>query len=191
MHPRTLLLSGLLGPVVLACSITGCSTPAVEELPVDLGAWRTEPITLPPDFAPTLPAGEELLIFAPGMFEEGAEDFWSYGFLIRFEETDLDLARMEELFELYYDGLIGTVGAERVSADPARVQMRRVRRGRYAATINTVDAFVTFEPLVLRLEIEVLDEDAASTLLRVTASPQPKGHGIWRALDIAVGSLEL
>ena len=99
-------------------------------------AWRDEIIDLPPDFAPGLPSGSELLFFAPGMFEEGAEDYWSYVFLMAIDEPVPDAERLCEILELYYNGLIAAVaeGAELdVGDDPATVEVKETGRGRFVA----------------------------------------------------------
>src|SRR4051794_9456116 len=50
-------------------------------LPLPPG-FRTETIPFPLGFAPDLPyRGVEELRFAPGMFQPGAPDFWSYAFV--------------------------------------------------------------------------------------------------------------
>lgn len=158
--------------------------------------WRPETIDLPPDFAPALPIGEELLLFAPGMFEAEAEDFWSYVFLMEINETNVDEASLTEMFELYYDGLIGMVGNSRglsLPADPAQVNVAadRTRDGRFLGTIDTHDAFVTGEPLSLRLVIDVAPPRDGMTSMWIQASPHPEGHPIWSTLKSALGALEI
>ena len=193
--PLSLLL------VLAACSNTGGDgSPAGEgqaapepRPELDLGAWVSEHIPLPPEFAPGMPPGEELLLFAPGMFEAEAEDYWSYVFVMRVEGELAGLAALEELFEAYYDGLIQAVGAskgESYDDDVASVTFQAEGGERYAGEIQLVDAFVTMEPLQLRVIVD-LERVEGGARLEVQASPQPADHEIWRDLAVAVASIEL
>lgn len=185
-------LHRLLAPLFL---VAACSAPSEEPLelePVSLEGWKTERIALPPSFAPSLPAGDELLLFAPGMFDPVAEDFWSYAFVMRVEQGDLDAAALSELFEVYYDGLMLAVGEGKgIGSDPAQVDLRPAGDGRFEATVQLIEAFVTLEPMTLRVLIETEAEGPGRTHLRVQASPQPAGHGIWRSVAYAARTLEL
>lgn len=187
--------------LLLACTGTGDPThpepagPPRKSAPVDatdLSEWRPERIALPPGFAPDLPPGEELLLFAPGMFEAGSEELWSYVFLIRLEGAGLGAADLERFLELYYDGLIEAVGGSNgmdVGPDPAQVSLRSTGSSTYVAEIHLIDAFVTGEPIDLRVHVQVGGERGEE--LRVQASPQPPEHPIWGALAQAAASLEL
>lgn len=162
--------------------------------PISLQGWAPERIALPPEFAPALPAGSEVLLFAPGMFTAGTEDFWSYVFLMEVEETGIGAQRLTEILELYYDGLIQSVAASRGSSlgdDAATVRLHAVGGDQYEARIEMIDAFVTMEPLDLHVKIRASAADGGRTRLDVKASPQPYEHEIWRRLTAALASLEL
>jgi len=166
--------------------------PSADLPAVDLSAWGTERIPLPPGFAPSLPSGDELLLFAPGMFDADAADYWSYAFLIRLDEPLDGAAELDGFLEAYYDGLIGAVAEGKdgdVGVDPATVEVVAAANGGYEAEIDLIDAFVTMQPIQLRMTIAV--EGERGELLRIAASPQPADHEVWRALDAAAGSLEL
>lgn len=159
-----------------------------------LDGWSPETIALPPEFAPGLPAGEELLLFAPGMFDAEAEDFWSYVFVMSLDEGDLDAASLTDLFEEYYDGLLLAVGEGRgldMGVDPASVHLSSDGDNRYHADIDMIEAFVTGERLDLNILIEVTPLGPDSSFLKVQASPQPANHEIWKSLSYAVESLEI
>lgn len=164
----------------------------MDEMPMDLGDWRGETIELPPGFAPGLPAGREVLLFAPGMFEPEAEDFWSYAFLMEIEETGVGVDRLEELFELYYDGLIGAVGrgnSFELPEDPASVSFREEGAG-FGGVVHTFDAFQTGEAIEVNLFVEVTESTMGKSRLRVQASPQERDqHPVWKALGEAMDSL--
>lgn len=175
----------------------GCHAPeAATQTPppeVDLSTWVGETIQLPPGFAPELPSGREVLLFAPGMFDPDAEDYWSYTFLMDIAEADVDRQRLEELFELYYDGLIRAVSegkAFEVPADPATVSFSGGGDD-YRGELRTFDAFTEGQPIEVNLVVEVAGGSGERSLLRVQASPQAvHGHPVWAALGVALESLE-
>lgn len=186
--PMRLLITGAAVIALAACGATPDPLP-----PTDLTDWRPETITLPPEFAPGLPAGREVLLFAPGMFTEGAPDFWSYTFLMEIEEDGVDAARVEELFELYFDGLITAVGGGGefdLPADPAQVSFEATGSGRFQGQVDTYDAFVTGEPLELHMLVDAESAGPGRTLLTVRACPTPPdGGALWRSLGDAAASL--
>lgn len=161
--------------------------------PVSLEGWRSERIELPPAFAPELPGGEELLLFAPGMFDAQAEDYWSYAFVMRIDEEEIDAARLTELLELYYDGLLQAVARSSSDTanyvdDPAQVKVEHVSPGSFEANIHLIDSFVTFQPIDVRLLVESEPGSPSGTFMRIQASPQ---HAVWRQLAGASASFEL
>ncbi|MDA0666376.1 MAG: hypothetical protein O3A95_07105 [Planctomycetota bacterium] len=185
-------------PIYLAAIflMSACAAPPTLESEVTskgLEDWYREEITMPPQFAPRMPAGEEILLFAPGMFDAEAEDFWSYVFLMQVEESSMSEQRILEIFELYYDGLIIAVAEDRnedVGDDPATVQMQVLGHGVYEMQIDLIDSFVTMEELHLNLIVEALPLDSGGTVLRVRASPKAKEHQVWLHLNQALRSLQ-
>ena len=168
------------------------TTSAEPEAPASLEGWGSERIALPPAFAPGMPAGDELLLFAPGMFDAEAEDYWSYVFVMRLEQGDMRSDQLAEVFEQYYDGLIAAVGKERgIEGDPASVMLLKRGDGDYVANVSLIDAFVTMERIELRAVIRADSSFSDSTYLEVLVSPQPEGHPVWERLEVAVGLLEL
>lgn len=169
--------------------LSACHSPANETAlapqfePNQFESWGREHIQLPPSFAATLPAGDEFLLFAPGMFDSEAEDFWSYVFVMQFEQDDLGEEDIDQLFELYYDGLILAVADGRdVGSTPADVNVTRTGAGAFEASVYLIDVFTTMEAVELRLLIQVEALSEGSSLLRVQASPQPKQHAVWQEL---------
>jgi len=175
--------------------VSACVAPrseALDDATAPLVDWYREEIALPPQFAPSLPAGEEVLLFAPGMFDADAEDYWSYVFLLKVNEDSMSRERIVEIFELYYDGLLASVAEGRnedVGKDPAKVRMQDFGHGVYEMQIDLIDTFVTMKPLALNLTVEVLPAESDASLLRVMASPMPKEHKVWSQLDHALRSL--
>lgn len=180
--------------------IFSCASPAsvgeaqpISDLPeVSLEEWTSESFDLPAGFAPTLPAGKETLLFAPGFFDKSADDFWSYAFAMWLETPVEDAEQMDELFETYYDGLIRTVARATnidVGEDPAQVEVKQVDDDHFEATVHLIDSFVTFDPLDLRFLAHRSTDADGMTVLRVQASPQSADHAIWRSLEAAAASL--
>ena len=115
--------------VLLPFAVVSPCRPAQEgaDLPFHLptpDGWRTETIPFPLAFAPDLPyVGLEELRFAPGMFEQGSEEFWSYAFVwwVGPDEPH-DLETMAGYLEDYFRGLARAVAREfrRMMTDPDR-----------------------------------------------------------------------
>ncbi len=182
---------------VIAC-LSACAardaTPAPEPAAVSLEGWQAETFPLPPGFAPELPTGTESLLFSPGWRDPRAEGFWSYAFVMWIDEPVPDGARIEDLLERYYNGLMATFAAGKgkdISGTPARVDVAPTPTGpnRYAARMHLIDAFATFEPIELRVLVDAAAETDARSSVRIRVSPRPREHAIWRSLDAAVESI--
>ena len=163
------------------------------EQAVDLSEWRSELIALPPGFAPGMPEGREVISFAPGWSTPGAEDFWSYVLLMEVEGMDSGPRPLEEMFELYFDGLIGAVGSGKpfdLPADPATVSIQHEGGTRYTGVVDTYDAFGDGAPLKLHLTVDATPLNSTSSQLRVIASPRTSDHEpVWHPLRAALRSL--
>ncbi len=203
-----ILVRGLPPLGVIVC-LTGCAaqettpTPAsVEGLngaaaiqradAVSLEGWKSETFPLPPAFAPELPTGTESLRFAPGWRDRKAEGFWSYAIVMWINEPAPDAARIHNLLEKYYNGLMDAFAADKkkgISGTPVRVDVVRTAPNHFEARMHLIDAFATFEPIDLRLLVESVAQTDASSVVRIQVSPQPKEHAIWRSLNAAVASI--
>ena len=192
-------------PVLLAfLPATACFSLGEWEFPAlflpleDVEDWGSEEIQLPPEFAPDLPSGEEHLLFAPGMFEAGSEELWSHVFVMRLDEVPPGRERLEEILELYYDGLIATVGESRgidVGDDPASVRVEEIEPNEleeevrnFEAKIELIDAFVTGQPVSLQMRILTAPAESGS-FGAFLASPQPLEHPVWIRLFRAFTTL--
>jgi len=162
-------------------------------LPIPDG-WRTETIPFPLDFASELAyEGLEELRFAPGMFIEGSDDFWSYAFVwwVR-EDTKFDTGRVEKDLEAYFRGLTDSV-AEAREFDPGdpefEVQLAPVASStaelvQWEGTIRSFDVFTTRKPVRLRVRVDILrcpDQDHLAAFFQL--SPQPASNRIWKVMD--------
>jgi hypothetical protein len=151
-----------------------------------VAGWRSEIIPLPPEFAPALPAGQEELRFAPGMFDPEAETYFSYAFVLRLAgSAPLDRARVETLLDQYYRGLVAAVASERELALPDDVDATVTGDASgFRATVSMYDAFVTGKPLTLHMDVTV-----EGSCVRAAASPRPRDHRVWQDLARATACL--
>lgn len=175
-----------------ACASQDAAPEPARTSAVSLEGWQAETFPLPPGFAPNLPTGVESLRFAPGWRDPGADGFWSYAFVMWIDEPAPEGARIQQLLEAYYNGLMAAFAgdkAEAVSAAPARVNVERAGPGRYEARMRLIDAFATFKPIDLRVLIDTAARTNARSTLSIRVSPQPKEHTIWRSLDAAVADI--
>lgn len=135
--------------------------PAAEAKPVmpvceSASGWRPEKIALPPGFAPSLPSGNELLWFAPGMFEREADDYFTYVFELDFDEAPAtDVASLEPLLADYYRGLMNAVaeGSKRTAGD-VTVELGKASGGRVSGHITMTDEFTGGAPLDVEIDLE-------------------------------------
>ncbi len=191
MKLRSLLLTCLIATACHSAPNEGAHTS--DTVPLDLSDWPTEHIAFPPGFAPDMPSGQEQLLFSPGWRTRGNEDTWSYVLLMEIAEPNMDAARITELFELYYDGLIGAVAQGKpftIPEDPATVSIEPLGGNLYTGIIETYDSFNGGEPLTLHVKIEMDASQAGATVLRIQASPSSLTEGpIWGSLQQAIDSL--
>mgnify|MGYP002631226562 CR=1 FL=1 len=161
--------------------------------PISLEGWPAETFPLPPGFAPTLPSGTESLRFAPGWRDPKTEDFWSYAFVMWIDEPVPDSAHVGELLNGYYDGILSVFArnaGKDIGSDPVQVKVTRTAPNMYEAQMHAIDAFATFQPIDIRVLVDVIPEAKGPTTVHVRLSPQPKEHRIWRALEAAIASIE-
>lgn len=171
----------------LVCVLAALVAPraADELLPATPEGWRYERLDLPLDFAPELPyKGFEELRFAPGMFTAGAKDFWSYAFVIQTTTPEkLGARELTTILRSYYGGLCEAVAAGK-GFDFERKSLRIAMEDhgdRFVASIDMIDAFVTGEPLSLRLELSVFESPTSTELLGI-ASPAATDAEVWATL---------
>jgi hypothetical protein len=149
--------------------------------------WRSEIIEMPPEFAPTLPAGREELRFAPGMFKPESPSYFTYAFVIQLAQPmPADRAQIDSLLDRYYQGLVAAVATDRGLTIPIeRVDATVTGQApAFQATVSMYDAFVTGKPLTLHMDVTM-----TGACLRAAASPQPRAHEVWQQLAQATACL--
>ena len=144
-------------------------SPRCEALP----DWRYEQIALPPGFAPELPAGVEVLWFAPGMFQPDASDYFTYAFSLDLEAGLPEAGELESLLTQYYRGLMKAVASDHPPKHEAQVSLAADGQ---SATIEMSDEFTGGGDVTLHLRMST-----TGSCLRVLATAQPTDDN-WATL---------
>ncbi len=187
--PRSL---AALASVALLLALASPAARAQEESPPFVmptpEGWRTETIPFPLEFAPELPyTGLEELRFAPGMFEEGSEDFWSYAFVwwVGADEPN-DLETMARFLEDYFRGLAHAVAESRgfeVGEASFEAALQAGEGRAFSGSAEAFDSFVTRSSLRLLISGEVLRCASEShQAIFFALSPQAGDHAVWTEL---------
>ncbi len=163
--------------------------------PDSIAACRSENIALPPEFAPSLPKGQETLWFAPGMFDADAPGYYRYAFELHFSDPQpVGVGALEKLLTSYYQGLMSAV-AEGKGHTHAPLATRVVVKASpggdasetcegascvdanrfFEARINTLDEFNTGKPIKLRV---LLDATATEISALVTLESTRMEHSL-------------
>lgn len=160
----------------------------VQESPSLLAApagWQTERIPFPLSFAPELDyRGVEDLAFAPGMFQKGAYDYFSYALAIELEgEHTIDARFLEDFFTTYYRGLCKAVGEPKgLELDLDAVSAKAHCGADYGTvTVQAFDPFTDGGALALTLEVR-MHARAGKTEFAALASPAEKSERAWKEL---------
>lgn len=156
--------------------------------------WLSETIFFPPGFAPDLPSGKEDLRFPPGWRTPDSEEFWSYAIVMQIDEPTPNAERLEEILDLYYDGLMSAFGVGQDSeeeVDPAQVSVKQTAPNNYEATMHIIDGFATFKPIDIRIKLVTQSAADDRSIVEVRVSPQPDEHEIWAALQAAIEDIQM
>ena len=164
--------------------------------------WGGETIDLPPRFAPDMKVkGQELIRFAPGMFDAKSENFFSYIFAFSVEGEDVTEEVIHDEMLVYYRGLAGSLlerkGIE-VDTDKFTFEMEKSEKAespspaagdnavtQYQGTLDWVEPFATTKPQKLHFELHAwTDPKVKRSYLVVGASPVPLEDDIeiWKLL---------
>ncbi len=156
---------------------------------ISISDWARETIELPPGFASSMPSGVEELRFPPGWRDPDSDNFWSYAIVLRIDEPTPTTARLEELTDIYYTGLMSAFGVGRDPESPPNevdVDFEQATDHQHRGTMRLVDGFATFEPILIHLEARTYADSATESIIELRASPQPDEHGIWSDLQAAI-----
>ena len=193
--------TSILCAVVALCSLSAAAqppnqTPALLKGPAD---WRFEKMPIPPRFAPDIKlTGFEEARFAPGMFDTGSPNYFTYVLTVSANGTEpLDAAAIKDFLDKYYKGLSAGVGRRKQLA-PDVSQINAVvtpapssqaapssqgASGSYEAKVTFFDTFNDGRKIALNMEIRVTAKPAAKkTFVRLLISPQPPAAEVWKKL---------
>jgi hypothetical protein len=152
--------------------------------------WKHETIPFPLDFAPAIPfRGVEELRFAPGFFDAASSSYWSYAFVWWLEDPpSFDAIAIAAPLREYFAGLSLAVGKDKYPMDPERFRVElapRTEKGRtiLEGRVESYDAFVTGEPIVLNVEARLREcPKAGRRAMTFLLSPKPFGDAVWSDL---------
>lgn len=186
------MLRSLLVALLIAFS-TGTSFAGDDAVTIRLTApagWKGETIAVPTGFAPDMSiTGIEEIRFAPGMFKQDRDDFFSYAlvFYLPNQKPLNELGIQRELLK-YYRGLAKVVGKNRqpkIDTDAFTFDIKLVKDDplRYTGTLKWVEPFTTGKAQTLYFELhsEGVHGTQASQL-SMSVSPQKTDHALWKTL---------
>ena len=149
--------------------------------------WPDERIPMPPDWAPELPAGYELLRFSPGMYKPERDDYFSYVFALMWDRPGaLDSEQLSDILDQYYRGLTSAVAAAKklnVPTDEISVKVTGAIPA-FRATVEMWEPFVTGQKITIEMDLAV-----GVSCLAAKVSPKPRDHAVWQELATAAACL--
>jgi len=157
--------------------------------PLNISEWARETIELPPGFAPDMPSGVEELRFPPGWRDPESDNFWSYAIVMRIDEPTPTTARLEEITDIYYTGLMsafGVGGSPESTTNEVDVDFEQTAGHQHRGTMRLVDGFATFKPILINIQVNTRANSDTGSIVELRASPQPEGHEIWSDLQAAI-----
>lgn len=149
--------------------------------------WKDERIPMPPEWAPGLPEGYELLRFAPGMYKPDQDDYFSYVFALMWKTSDApDTEQLTNILDQYYRGLTKAVAAAKkldIPADDVSVKVTG-KVPNFRATVEMYEPFVTGERITLEMDITL-----GVSCMGAKVSPKARDHAVWTKLATAAACL--
>ena len=161
--------------------------------------WRGERIALPPSFARDLGwTGVEEIRFAPGMFEAGTPDFFSYILVFHLApDSDVSEAGLKRELLVYYRGLAAAVmaGKEKsVETKDFAITLTKTdgttptapdaapKAEGWTGPLDWFEPFATEKKQRLHLEVPVWKEGDHPVVLSCVSPVDPEGEVAWPAL---------
>jgi len=190
----------LVGSAAILCGVAAAGGAPRFVFETGEPAWAGESISLPPGFAPELGwKGVEEIRFAPGMFDAGAEMFFTYVLVFLLEEgADVGEEGLERELLEYYRGLARSVMGARgmeVDAGGFELELGRVEEGEgvlapegvegaveYRGTLDWVEPFETQKAQRLHLELHVWEHGGRPAVLSCVSPVEPDEGAIWGKL---------
>ncbi|MDX1463093.1 MAG: hypothetical protein R3359_08555 [Marinirhabdus sp.] len=160
------------------------ATPSLLRGPAD---WGQEIIPFPIDWAPGMDvAGYEELRFAPNWKNQQNEQFWTLAIAYKVEaQTPMSLARIQQNFEAYFNGLMHPNHWAQVFPDPVfqLVVDESIMELSYRGKLKVFDGFHTGKMITLNvLANQTFCPKTKQTLVVFYVTPQAFDHAIWNSL---------
>ena len=158
--------------------------------------WKTEVIEFPLGFASDFSyRGKEELVFMPGMYEIGSEDFFSYAFVwVVKTEKNIPLNSLQEHLLSYYSGLQKAVSKNTLTDNVVVVIKKQTGNGasnlantraeKWRGTIAWSEPFKTKKAQTLRFKLDSFFCEKQNRWLGFfLVSPHGYSHKVWSGLD--------
>jgi hypothetical protein len=174
----------------LICLTANCQT---FYLPSPDG-WETETFPIPIDFAPDIKyKGEEHIRFTPGWADVKNEEHWSYCFLWWIEPGSLFTEEsLNHDLRSYYSGLIRAnlveTKVKAASTIQTETSFKKIKtapgdRTTFEGTVRMYNYMTTNSPVLLNVDVHVIDCGAGNTAVFFAVSPQLREHAVWSRLN--------
>ena len=188
--------------VILATAGTSLFAQEVPAPTINLKApkgWSGETISLPPGFAKDMSwKGVEVIRFAPGMFKQESDTFFTYAFVFWLPEVKtLDAQDVEREMLRYYRGLAKAVSrGNKLAVDPSEftldVKAVKDSTNTWNATLHWAEPFVTREKQTLHFRLTLNPANGSdASVLAVAVSPASAESDIWKDLNRVLMTFEI
>lgn len=153
--------------------------------------WSGERIVLPPGFARDMQVkGIEEIRFAPGMFQPGAKDFFSYVIVFRLDDQPkLTVESLNAELLTYYRGLATAVSGGQIKTDSFSVTVLPTQHTQdaivddYTIALKWIEPFKTKKQQTLRIEIRSWQvPQQQRTWVFMNVSPNQPDDPIWQTM---------
>jgi hypothetical protein len=156
--------------------------------------WGTEIFSLPPAFAPSITyKGMEDIRFAPGWAKSGSNEYWTYAFLWKLEDSvHTDATVIETNLKAYYTGLIArntqkskisTVSIPETVTKFEKTETLQGDAATFNGTIRMLD-YMMQQPITLNCKVHLkYCPGQNNTYLFHELSPKPFTDSVWKNLQ--------
>lgn len=183
MKKHFLIILLALSSLMAQCQET--KTPHLVETP---GDWRSEFVTLPFSFAPTMTyKGTAEVRFADGWADKESPEFWTYTFVWQLDnEATINAKELQDNVQAYFDGLMNLVAKDKTKVTKTNALFLELphTKKEYIGKIKLYDAFFTEEGITLNAKATLSHCNTTNKdiiLFRFTLDEL--GEGQWTALD--------
>lgn len=153
--------------------------------------WIGEIIPFPLGFAREIDfVGYEDLRFAPKWSDSTSQEFWTYAFVWYIEKQDaMTVAKLEENFNLYYDGLMGVNDSHRSDSNQStklnktQSVFKKSASG-FTGEMTVYDRFFTKDYITLNVQVsETFCLKTNKQIIRCDISPKEFSNSVWNIFE--------